>query len=65
MCIRDRGYSEEIIDVIKKMYEQTKAMVITDEEGQLFEIKKGVRQGDPLSSTLFNIALEKIFRKFD
>ena len=38
-------------------------MVITNEEGQIFELTKWVRQGDPLSSTLFNTALEEIFRK--
>lgn len=31
-------------------------------EGEKFEILRGVKQGDPLSSVLFNVALQEIFR---
>ncbi len=40
-----------------------KAKIITRIEGNYFEIKKGVKQGDPLSLILFNSALEEVFNK--
>ena len=35
-----------------------KASVPTDEESNMFEIRKGTKQGDPLSSSLFNMVLQ-------
>ncbi len=33
-----------------------------DKEGEIFQIQKGVKQGDPLSPNLFNVVLEEVFR---
>ena len=41
------------------MYRDQKATVLTDEESDTFEIKKGTKLGDPLSSLLFNTVLQK------
>ena len=35
--------------------------VITERKGEFFEINKGVKQGDPMSSLMFNCILEEIF----
>ena len=35
---------------------------MTDKESDMFEIKKGTRQGDPLSSFLFNTVLQVALR---
>ncbi len=43
------------------MYNEPKARIKTDAIRECFSIKKGVRQGDPLSSNLFNSSLEEIF----
>ena len=37
-----------------KIYRDQKASVLTDEESNIFDIQKGSKQGDPLSSLLFN-----------
>ena len=53
-CNIDHGY----ISLLKKMYKNQKASVQTDEESNIFDIQKGTKQGDPLSSLLFNTVLQ-------
>ena len=40
------------------IYKDQKASVQTDVESNMFEIKKGTKHGDPLSSLLFNTFLQ-------
>lgn len=52
---------EEIyIDILKALY-NTKAYVALDKNGRKFDIKRGTKQGCPLSAELFNSVLELIF----
>ena len=53
-CNIDHDYTS----LLKKIYRDQKAFVQTDEESTMFEIKKGTKQGDPLSSLLFNTDLQ-------
>ena len=53
-CNIEHGY----ISLLKKIYREQKASVQTDEESNIFEIRKGTKQGDPLSSQLFNTVLQ-------
>ena len=53
------GIEHDYIHFLKKLYRDQKATVLTDEESDMFEIKKGTKQGDPLSSLLFNTVLQK------
>ena len=41
-----------------RRYRDQKASVLTDEESNMFEIRKRTKQGDPLSSLLFNAILQ-------
>ena len=43
---------------LRKIYKDQKASVQTDEESEIFDIQKGSKQGDPLSSLLFNTVLQ-------
>ena len=43
---------------LEKIYKDQKASVQTDEESGIFDIQKGSKQGDPLSSLLFNTVLQ-------
>ena len=52
--IIEHGY----IRLLKKLYRDQKATVLTDEESDMFEVKEGTKQGDPLSSLLFNTVLQ-------
>ena len=45
------------ISLLKKIYRDQRASVQTGEESNIFEIRKGTKQGDPLSSLLFNTVL--------
>ena len=47
-CNIDHGY----ISLLKKIYKNQKASVQTDEESNIFDIQKGTKQGNPLSSLL-------------
>ena len=52
------GINHEYISLLKKFYKDQKASVQADVESNMFEIKKGTKQGDPLSSSLFNTVLQ-------
>ena len=43
---------------LKKIYKNQKASVQTDGESNSFDIQKGTKHGDPLSSLLFNTVLQ-------
>ena len=47
----------------RKIYKDQKASVQTDEESESFDIQKGSKQGDPMSSLLFNTVLQYSFKK--
>jgi hypothetical protein len=52
------------VEVIAGMYCKLKARVKTDKTGNIFKIKKGVKQSDLLSFLLFNYTLE-VFREME
>ena len=53
-CNVDHGY----VCLLRKIYKDQKASVHTDEESEIFDIQKGSKQGDPMSSLLFNTVLQ-------
>ena len=57
-AVNSCGINHEYISLLKKIYKDQKAPVQTDVECNMFEIKKGTKQGDPLSSLLFNTVLQ-------
>ena len=44
--------------LLQRLYSQQKGTVLTDKETHIFPIKRGTKQGDPLSSLLFNTVLQ-------
>lgn len=61
----EQGMEKEYIEIIIEIYKKLRARVKTDKVGETFQIKRGVKQGDPLSSLLFNCVLESVFREID
>jgi retron-type reverse transcriptase len=56
----------KLISLIALTLTDTKAIVkVNNEYSSKFEVHKGVKQGDPLSATLFSIAIDVIIRKLD
>ena len=57
-ALKSCGIDHDYISLLKKFYREQKASVQTDEESNIFDIRKGTKQGDPLSSLLFNTVLQ-------
>ena len=49
-ALKSCGVEHDHISLLKKLHRDQKATVLTDEESDMLEIKKGTRHGDPLSS---------------
>ena len=62
-ALKSCGVNHEYISLVKKFYKDQKASVQTDVESNMFEIKKGTEQGDPLSSLLFKTALQNSLKE--
>ena len=55
-----KGLPTKMCKLIKMVFEGTKAKVLVGgKTGEHFHLQKGVRQGDALSATLFNLALQQ------
>ena len=44
--------------LLQRLYSHQEGTVLTDKESDVFSIKRGTKQGDPLSSLLFNTVLQ-------
>ena len=60
------GVTGNFLDIIRITYKNTKCAVrLGDNITQFFPCKQGVRQGDPLSPTLFNIFINDVFNDLE
>ena len=57
-ALKSCNVDHEYVSFLRKIYRDQKASVQTDEESNIFDIQKGSKQGDPMSSLLFNTVLQ-------
>ena len=60
-ALKSCGIKHDYISLLKMLFSDQKASVQTDVECNMFEIMKGTKQGDPLSS--FNTVLQKSLKE--
>lgn len=61
-ALYEHGIESKWVRIIKQIYSNNEAYVMTDKKGEYFPINRGVRQGDPMSPVIFSAVLEQIFR---
>ena len=52
------GVEPTYVRLLQRLYRQREGTLLTDKESDTFPIKRGTKQGDPLSSLLFNTVLQ-------
>ena len=62
-ALANQGVPHAYIELLKRLYCDQTGQIRTDKMSKQFDISRGTKQGDPLSSLLFNAILEHIFRE--
>jgi hypothetical protein len=65
-CLNNYGVPSKLIKLIAKTLQDTKTRVkVNQSYTKYFEVTTGVKQGDPLSTTLFSIVIDNIIKQLE
>ena len=59
-ALREQGVEPGYVHLMQRLYHDQEATVRTDVTSRSFSLRRGTKQGDPLSSLLFNAVLQHI-----
>ena len=62
-ALREQGVPEPYVQVLKRLYTRQTGQVVSDCHSRTFVLGRGTKQGDPMSSTIFNAVLESLMRR--
>ena len=62
-ALKSCGIEHEYIHFLRKLYKDQKATVLTDEKSDMFEIKKGTKQGDLCQACFSTLFCRKLRKK--
>ena len=63
-ALKKHGVPRCYINLLARMYRNQSGRVRTDTMSKVFDLRRGTKQGDPLSSLLFNAVLEDVMSDF-
>ena len=61
-ALSTQGVGNNYVWLLRALYDGQSATVVSSTESRRFELQRGVKQGDPISSLLFLAVMEAIFR---
>ena len=62
-ALREQGVPEPYVHVLRRLYTNQTGQVVSDCHSRTFALGRGTKQGDPMSSTIFNAVLESLMRR--